>query len=72
MNEFTTPAIVPPATSGNLTNLVVERASLEPMRTMLSRPIGEGWQNVTARELEQEIRAAAKGFIAAGIAPGDH
>lgn len=71
MNEFTTPAIVPPATSGNLTNLVVERASLEPMRTMLSRPIGEGWQNVTAHELEQEIRAAAKGFIAAGIAPGD-
>ena len=71
MNEFTTPAIVPPATSGNLTNLVVERASLEPMRTMLSSPIGEGWQNVTARELEQEIRAAAKGFIAAGIAPGD-
>jgi len=71
MNEFTTPAIVPPATSGNLTNLITERASLEPSRTMLSRPIGESWQPVSAKELENEIRTAAKGFIAAGIQPGD-
>ncbi len=71
MNEFTTPAIVPPATTGNLTNLITERASLEPNRTMLSRPVGEAWQPVSAKELEDEIRTAAKGFIAAGIQPGD-
>ena len=71
MNEFTTPVIVPTATTGNLTNLIADRARLEPDRTMLSRPIGDSWQSVSAKELEAEIRAAAKGFIAAGIAPGD-
>jgi long-chain acyl-CoA synthetase len=38
---------------------------------MLSRPLGEGWQPVTAREFESEVRAAAKGLIAAGIQIGD-
>ena len=71
MNEYSVPAIVPPAPSGNLTNLITERAWFEPERVMLSRPIGEGWMPVTARELESEIRAVAKGFIAAGIQPGE-
>jgi long-chain acyl-CoA synthetase len=38
---------------------------------MLSRPLGEGWQPVTAREFETEVRTAAKGLIAAGIQIGD-
>ncbi|CAB4529669.1 unannotated protein [freshwater metagenome] len=71
MNEFTTPVIVPPATTGNLTNLIADRAGFEPNRTMLSRPIGDSWQAVSARELHAEIIATAKGLIAAGIAPGD-
>jgi long-chain acyl-CoA synthetase len=71
MNEMTIPAIVPAATAGNLTNLVAERAWFEPERIMLSRPLGEGWQPVTAREFETEVRTAAKGLIAAGIQIGD-
>ena len=71
MNEFSTPAIVPAATAGNLTNLVAERAWFEPERIMLSRPLGDGWQPVTARELEAEVRTAAKGLIAAGVNIGD-
>jgi long-chain acyl-CoA synthetase len=71
MNEFTTPALVPPATAGNLTNLVAERALFEPERIMLSRPVGENWQPVTAREFEAEIRGVAKGLIASGIKPGE-
>ena len=71
MNEMTVPALVPAATAGNLTNLIAERAWFEPERIMLSRPLGEGWQPVTARELEAEVRAAAKGLIAAGIQIGD-
>lgn len=71
MNEFTTPALVPPATAGNLTNLVAERALFEPERIMLSRPVGENWQPVTAREFEAEIRGVAKGLIASGIRPGE-
>jgi long-chain acyl-CoA synthetase len=71
MNEITTPALVPAATAGNLTNLIAERAWFEPERIMLSRPLGEGWQPVTAREFEAEVRGAAKGLIAAGIQIGD-
>jgi long-chain acyl-CoA synthetase len=33
--------------------------------------LGEGWQPVTAREVEEEIRATAKGLIASGIQIGD-
>ena len=69
--EFTTMAIVPPATTGNLTNLVAERAWFEPERVMLSRPLGDGWQKVTAKEFEAEIRTTAKGLIASGIQLGD-
>ena len=37
----------------------------------MSRPLGEGWQPVTAREAEEEIRAVAKGLIASGVQIGD-
>lgn len=69
--EYTTMAIVPPATTGNLTNLVAERAWFEPERVMLSRPLGDGWQKVTAKEFEAEVRATAKGLIASGVQLGD-
>jgi long-chain acyl-CoA synthetase len=71
MNQFSTPAIVPPASSGNLTNLVAERALFEPQRVMLSRPLGDGWQPVTAHEFEEEVRATAKGLVASGVQVGD-
>ena len=71
MTEFFQPALEPAATAGNLTNLIAERAWFEPERIMLSRPLGEGWQPVTARELEAEVRATAKGLIAVGVQHGD-
>lgn len=71
MTEFFQPALEPAATAGNLTNLIAERAWFEPERIMLSRPLGEGWQPVSARELEAEVRATAKGLIAAGVQLGD-
>jgi long-chain acyl-CoA synthetase len=71
MNEVTTPALVPSATAGNLTNLIAERAWFEPERITMSRPLGDGWQSVTAREVDEEVRATAKGLIAAGIGIGD-
>ena len=71
MNQISIPPLVPAATAGNLTNLIAERASLEPERITMSRPLGEGWQPVTAREVDQEVRATAKGLIAAGVQIGD-
>ena len=71
MNEITNPAVLPAATSGNLTNLIAERAWFEPNRITMSRPLGDGWQPLTAQQVEEEIRATAKGLIAAGINIGD-
>ncbi|MFM1951814.1 MAG: hypothetical protein RJA33_608 [Actinomycetota bacterium] len=71
MNEIKTTALVPAATAGNLTNLIAERAWFEPERITMSRPLGEGWQALTAREVESDVRAAAKGLIAAGVQVGD-
>jgi long-chain acyl-CoA synthetase len=71
MNEISIPPLVPAATAGNLTNLIAERAWFEPERIIMSRPLGEGWQPVTAREVEEEVRATAKGLIASGVQIGD-
>jgi long-chain acyl-CoA synthetase len=71
MNEITNPAVIPGATTGNLTNLIAERAWFEPDRITMSRPLGDGWQPLTARQVEEEIRATAKGLVATGIQIGD-
>jgi long-chain acyl-CoA synthetase len=71
MNQISIPPLVPAATAGNLTNLIAERAWFEPERITMSRPLGEGWQPVNAREVDQEVRATAKGLIAAGVQIGD-
>jgi len=71
MNQVSTPAIIPAAASGNLTDLIADRAKNEPSRITISRPLGDGWQPMTALQLEEEIRAAAKGLVAAGIKVGD-
>jgi long-chain acyl-CoA synthetase len=71
MNEISVPAIIPPAVAGNLTNLISERAWFEPERIVASRPLGDGWQPVTAKEFEEEIRSVAKGLIASGVKIGD-
>jgi long-chain acyl-CoA synthetase len=71
MNQITIPAMIPAAVTGNLTNLIAERAWFEPERVIVSRPLGDGWQPVTAKEYEEEIKAVAKGLIASGIKIGD-
>ena len=71
MNEVINPPVIPAATAGNLTNLIAERAWFEPDRITMSRPLGEGWQPLTSRQVEEEIRATAKGLVAAGIQIGD-
>ena len=71
MDQYTVPAIVPQATNGNLSDLVANRAATEPDRITLSRPLGEGWQGVSAKEFDAEVRAVAKGLMAAGIKVGD-
>ncbi len=71
MMETYLPALVPHPATGNITNIITDKVAKEPGRILVSRPLGDGWQPVTAVEFDQEIRSVAKGLIARGIQPGD-
>ena len=62
-------------TSGNLTDDVVRNAAEAPDQVVFSRPPAVGsdgdWTGVTAAEFLADVRAVAKGLVAAGIEPGD-
>ncbi|WP_432484315.1 AMP-dependent synthetase/ligase [Kineococcus esterisolvens] len=66
------PPLVPPATSGNLTDCVVDAAREVPGRVSASRKQADGtWRDVTAAEFLADVTAVAKGLLAAGVQPGD-
>jgi len=71
MIETYLPALAPHPSTGNITTIITDRVAKEPGRVLLSRPLGDGWQPVTAVELDQEIRSVAKGLISHGVARGD-
>jgi long-chain acyl-CoA synthetase len=57
--------------TGNLTDDVVANARDHGADEVFSRPGPEGWVGVTAARFHDEVRAVAKGLVAAGIEPGD-
>ncbi|HEX6921954.1 MAG TPA: long-chain fatty acid--CoA ligase, partial [Actinomycetes bacterium] len=71
MNEYTTAALVEPATTGNLTDLVVDNAREAPDAVQFSRRTGSDWVDVTAQQFHDEVSALAKGLMQAGIKAGD-
>ena len=71
MHEAFQPALVPHPTIGNLSDIIADRATTDPHRVLVSRPLGDGWQPVSAQELDREVREVASGLIARGIEIGD-
>jgi long-chain acyl-CoA synthetase len=72
VTEFETPAIVAADPDANATDLLVDRVKATPDRVLFSLPTADGgWSPVTTREFYDEVVALAKGFVAAGIQPGD-
>ena len=71
MVEHSVPALHDVAETANVTTFVVTNAAEAPDRAIFARPVGDSWHDVTAREFLDEVTAVAKGFVAAGIAPGD-
>ncbi len=55
----------------NITDDVFTNAQNRPGTTGLKRKVNGTWAPVTWREFAEEVRAAAAGFIAAGIQSGD-
>ncbi|QIQ05171.1 AMP-dependent synthetase/ligase [Streptomyces liangshanensis] len=71
MREFSLPALYEVPADGNLTDLVRRNAVQHPDVAVLGRKVDGVWTDVTAVQFLAEIRATAKGLIAAGVRPGD-
>ena len=56
----------------NVTDLLVQRAEKAPHHAAFDVAIGDGsWRQISTVRFLGEVRRLAKGFIAAGVAPGD-
>ncbi|WP_329465600.1 AMP-dependent synthetase/ligase [Streptomyces sp. NBC_01431] len=71
MREFSLPALYEVPSDGNLTDLIRRNAAQHPDVAVMGRKIAGAWADVTARQFLAEVRAVAKGLIAAGVDAGD-
>ncbi len=72
VQQIDTPAVVAASPEANVTDLLVDRVKLSPDVPLFALPQADGgWQDVTASEFYDQVRALAKGLVAAGIQPGD-
>ncbi|MDV3208260.1 MAG: AMP-binding protein [Rhodococcus ruber] len=71
MREYTTPAQFTVGDDESVVRTVFTHAEKTPHRVMYSRPEGEDWVAVTARQFAEQVSGVAKGLIAAGVQPGD-
>lgn len=69
--QFDTPAIVAADPQANISDLLLDRVAKTPSLALFAVPEGDGWRDITAAEFQREVTALAKGFVAAGINPGD-
>ena len=73
MPETTSPALVAPDPEASICTLLAARLARDPDGTLAERPTGPdgAWQPVTVAAFAAEVRAVAKGLVAAGVEPGD-
>jgi long-chain acyl-CoA synthetase len=71
LREFSLPALYEVPADGNLTDIVRRNAAQHPDVAVIGRKVGGAWTDVTSVQFLAEVRAAAKGLIAAGVRPGD-
>lgn len=69
--QFEVPAVVPADPNANVADLLVERVRATPSLALFAVPEGAGWRDITAAEFQRQVIELAKGFVAAGIEPGD-
>ncbi|WP_298885394.1 long-chain fatty acid--CoA ligase [uncultured Serinicoccus sp.] len=71
MSEVSVPPLATGSGTGNLVDYLLGWAHREPSRVLASTRDGDTWHDVTAIELQRRVDRLAKGFLAAGIRPGD-
>ncbi|NQX10666.1 long-chain fatty acid--CoA ligase [Microbacteriaceae bacterium VKM Ac-2855] len=71
MEQFDAPALVAADPEANTADLLIERVRQTPDQALFALPVGDAWRDVSAREFLAQVTALAKGFVAAGIEPGE-
>jgi len=72
MKEYDLPSLVESDPNSNITDLLIDRAARTPNLALygIQSTDGETWADVTAADFLVRVRELAKGFIAAGVQPG--
>lgn len=71
MQEYHSPGTSPVPETGNLTDDVVANARHRGDQVGFSRRVDGQWNDLTYAEFYDDVLAAAKGLLAAGVQPGD-
>ncbi|HWS57585.1 MAG TPA: AMP-binding protein, partial [Actinotalea sp.] len=71
MDEFRSPRLVSAGPTTSISDLLIEHARHRPAAVLLRRHDAGAWVDRSAAEVLAEVAAVAKGFLAAGIEPGD-
>jgi long-chain acyl-CoA synthetase len=71
VQEHVAPPLVATTTEGSLADLPALNAARNPANVAFARKQGGRWVDVTAKEFDDDVRAVAKGLLAAGVQPGD-
>ncbi|WP_341958169.1 long-chain fatty acid--CoA ligase [Microbacterium sp. LWH13-1.2] len=71
MVQFEVPAVVPADPEANIADLLAKRVEATPDRPLFAVPDGDGWRDISAADFQTAVIALAKGFVAAGIQPGE-
>src|SRR3546814_17705559 len=70
VTQFEVPPVVPADPSANISDLLADRVAGTPDRIIFALPDGPGRRAVTAAEFEGQVIPLAKGFVRAGLQPG--
>jgi len=71
VKSISVPPLFTPRAEGNLSDLPVRNGSARPLGVAFSRPSSGRWVDVTNAEFAADVRALAKGLMAAGIGLGE-
>ena len=71
MPECSVPAAREVLATDNLADMLANVVRQDPDHALFARRTGDGWADVSAAAYGREVRALAKGFVAAGVQPGD-
>ncbi len=72
MRSYELPSLVESVSTENITDLLVQRAKATPSLPLFGIEDTPGvWRDVSAKAFLEQVQDLARGFIAAGIKPGD-